>query len=115
MDRLRVFAARLLGLFRKRRIDESLDAELRAHLQLLAKENMRRGMNAIQATEAARREFGGIEQAKEAYRDQRGLPALDMLLQDLKFALRGLMNAAWVCHCRDSHSGFGYRRDNSSL
>ncbi len=90
MDRLRVFAARLLGLFRKRRIDESLDAELRAHLQLLTEENMRRGMNAIQATEAARREFGGIEQAKEAYRDQSGLPFLDALLQDLRFALRTL-------------------------
>jgi hypothetical protein len=43
MDRLHVFAARLLGLFRKRRIDENLDAELRAHLQLLTEENMRRG------------------------------------------------------------------------
>jgi predicted permease len=92
MDRLRVFAARLLGLLRDRRADENLDAELRAHLELLTEENMRRGMSPDEACRAARREFGGVEQAKELYRDQRGLPALDMLLQDLKFALRGLMN-----------------------
>src|ERR1700722_18577327 len=90
MDRLRVFAARLLGLFRDRRADENLDAELRAHLELLTEENIRHGMNAAQATEAARREFGGIEQAKESYRDQHGLPFLDTLLQDLRFALRTL-------------------------
>lgn len=92
MDRLRVFAARLLGLFRNRRADENLDAELRAHLELLTEENIRRGMSPDEACRAARREFGGVEQAKELYRDQRGLPALDILLQDLKFALRGLMN-----------------------
>jgi putative ABC transport system permease protein len=92
MDRLRVFAARLLGLFRNRRADENLDAELRAHLELLTEENIRRGMSPDKACRAARREFGGVEQAKELYRDQRGLPALDILLQDLKFALRGLMN-----------------------
>ena len=90
--RLHVFAARLLGLFRKRRIDENLDAELRTHLELLTDENIRRGMKPEEARYAARREFGGVEQAKELYREQRGLPALDMLLQDLKFALRGLMN-----------------------
>src|SRR5580704_14553174 len=90
MDRLRVFAARLLGLLRDRRADENLDAELRAHLELLTDENMRRGMNAVQAAEAARREFGGIEQAKERYRNQRGLPFLDTLLQDLRFAVRTL-------------------------
>jgi putative ABC transport system permease protein len=92
MDRLHVFAARLIGLFRKRRIDENLDAELRTHLELLTDENIRRGMKPEEARYAARREFGGVEQARELYRDQRGLPALDMLLQDLKFALRGLMN-----------------------
>jgi putative ABC transport system permease protein len=90
MDRLRVVAARLLGLLRTRRADESLDAELRTHLELLTEENIRRGMNAAEATEAARREFGGIEQAKEAYRYQHGLPFLDALVQDLRFALRTL-------------------------
>src|SRR4029077_2751711 len=40
---------------------------------------------------AARREFGGVEQTKELYREQRRLPFIDTLLQDLRFALRMLV------------------------
>ncbi len=90
MGRLRIFASRLLGFFHKRHLDENLDGELRAHLQLLAEENLRRGMTPQEARYAARREFGGVEQTKELYREQRGLPFLDTLLQDLRFALRTL-------------------------
>jgi MacB-like periplasmic core domain len=88
MDRLHVFAARLLGLFRKRRIDENLDAELRAHLELLTDENIRRGMKPEEAHYAARRQFGGVEQAKEAYRERRGLPLVESVLQDLRYGVR---------------------------
>jgi putative ABC transport system permease protein len=90
MDELRIFLARLWALFRKRQLDSDLDAELLAHLEALTEENIRRGMNPEQARHAALREFGGIEQTKELYRDQRGLPLLDALLHDLRFALRGL-------------------------
>ena len=37
---------------------------------------------------AARRAFGGVDQIKEAYRDQRGLPFIDALGQDVRFAVR---------------------------
>lgn len=90
MSRLRMLGSRLLGFFRKRRSDESLDAELRSHLDALTEENIRRGISPEEARYAARREFGGIEQTKEAYREQRGLPFIDTLLQDLRFALRML-------------------------
>src|SRR5258708_23203149 len=85
---MRTFASRLLGLFRKRCSNASLDAELRAHLDALINENICRGMSVEEARFAAHREFGGIEQAKEAYREQRGLPFVDTLLQDLRFAFR---------------------------
>ncbi|MGA2430034.1 MAG: ABC transporter permease [Candidatus Acidiferrum sp.] len=90
MHGLRVFASRLLGLFRKRRLDETLDAELRAHLELLTDENIRRGMNPEEALFKARREFGGVEQIKETYRDQQSLPLLESLAQDLRYAIRML-------------------------
>jgi hypothetical protein len=73
MNGLRMLALRLLGLFRKRRGDENLDAELQTHLQLLAEENISRGMSPEQAGREARRQFGGLEQVREAYREQRGL------------------------------------------
>ena len=90
MSGLRVFASRVIGAFRRRRLDENLETELQAHLQLLADENMRRGMTAEEARHAARREFGGVEQTKEIYREQGGLPFFDALLQDLRFAVRTL-------------------------
>src|SRR3989440_8881359 len=90
MEWLRFFVARLRGLFRKRQLDGELDAELQAHLELLAEENIRRGMSPADARYAARREFGGVEQPKELHRDQRSIPFLDELLQDLRFALRAL-------------------------
>src|SRR5260370_38156336 len=36
----------------------------------------------------ALRGFGGVEQSKELYRDERGLPMLEPTLQDLRFGLR---------------------------
>ncbi len=90
MERFRIFGARLRGLFRKQHLDRELDAELRAHLESLAEENIRRGMNPTQAAHAARREFGGVEQTKELYRERRGLPFLETLLQDVRYALRML-------------------------
>jgi putative ABC transport system permease protein len=90
MGRVRIFALRLLGSVGLRQFEESLDAELRAHVELLTEENIRRGLTPEQARSAAHREFGGLEQAKELYREQRGLPFLDTLLGDLRFALRTL-------------------------
>ncbi len=92
MGRLRIFGARMRGLFRKRQLDGDLDAELRAHLEMLTEENIRRGMSPVEARYAARREFGGVEQSKELHREQRTISFLDALLQDLRFALRGLRN-----------------------
>ena len=90
MEWLRIFGARLRGLFRKRQLDGELDAELHAHLELLTEENIRRGMSPADARYAARREFGGVEQMKELHRDQRSIPFFGALLQDLRFASRML-------------------------
>src|SRR5436309_10252896 len=90
MNRLLILFNRLRSLFRKRRLDEELDAELRAHLDALAEANIRRGMSPEEARFAARRAFGGFEQTKSLYRDQRGLPFLEALVQDLRFGLRTL-------------------------
>ncbi len=93
MEWLRIFASRLAGIFRKRNLDGDLDTELRAHIDALTEENIRRGMNEQEARHAARREFGGIEQTKESYRDQRGLPFFETLAQDLRYASRMLVKS----------------------
>jgi putative ABC transport system permease protein len=91
MDGLRVLLSRLLGFLRGRKSDRELNEELQAHLDALTDENVRRGMAPDEARQTARREFGGVEQIKEALRDQRGLPFIDALAQDLRFALRMLV------------------------
>src|ERR1700731_1141681 len=89
---MRMFLSRLFVHFRKRRLNADLDAELASHLQLLTEENVRGGLTAEEARRAARPEVGGVEQTREAYREQRGLPLFDALIQDLRFALRMLGN-----------------------
>jgi hypothetical protein len=93
MSRLRMAGWRLLGFFRKRQSDENLDAEMGSHLQFLTEENIRRGMSLKEAGNAARREFGGVEQTKESYRERRGLPFLDTLVQDVRYAVRTLVKS----------------------
>src|SRR5262249_38083079 len=61
---------------------------IRAHLDLIAEDFLRGGMPADEARAAARREFGGVDQVKEVYRDQRGWPWLDALTQDARDAVR---------------------------
>jgi predicted permease len=90
MSWLRIIFSRSVEFVSKQKRDEELVAELRAHLEALTEENIRRGMDAEEARYAARREFGGVEQTKESYREQQGLPFVDTLLQDLRFALRML-------------------------
>ncbi len=79
---------RLWNVFRKQRLEQDLNSELQAHLDFLTEENIRKGMSPADARYAARREFGGLEQTKEFYRDQRGLPFLEAFLQDVCFGLR---------------------------
>jgi macrolide transport system ATP-binding/permease protein len=81
---------RLAALFRRGRLEDDLDEELRSHLEMAVELNVRKGMSAEDARREALRSFGGLEQTKENYRDQRGLPMIDTTLQDLRFGLRML-------------------------
>src|SRR5580693_5053000 len=69
---------------------------MESHLQLHIEDNLRAGMNAEQARRQALIRFGGLEQAKEAYRDRRGLPVLETFLQDMRFAGRVLRKNSGV-------------------
>ena len=64
-----------------------------AHLALLEDEFVRRGMTPEQARLAARRAFGGVEQAKELQRDARSFVWLDDIRRDLQYAVRVLRRA----------------------
>ena len=86
----RIFIHRLAAIFRRRRLEDDLNEELRSHLEMAAELNLRKGLSFEEASREAHREFGGVEQTKELYRDQRGLPMIETTLQDLRFGFRML-------------------------
>jgi predicted permease len=88
MKRLRAWFSRLGELVGKRRREQELSAEMDSHLQLHTDDNLRAGMAPAQARREAIMKLGGTEQTKENYRERRGLPILETLLQDFRYGLR---------------------------
>jgi predicted permease len=88
---LRALLLRLAALFRKDRREREVAAELETHLQMHIEDNLRAGMSAQEARRQALIMLGGVEQTKELVRERRGLPMLEVLLQDLRYGARMLM------------------------
>ena len=88
MNAVRTLIHRARGTIFRNRLDNELDEEVRAHLTMQADEFERQGMLPEQARLAARRRFGGVDQMKEQYRDQRGLRAVDDFIRDLRYSAR---------------------------
>jgi macrolide transport system ATP-binding/permease protein len=74
LGKLRASISRLGELFQKKRRERDLAEELDTHLALYIEENVRRGLTPDQARRQALIKLGGIEPAKETYRDRRGVP-----------------------------------------
>ncbi len=90
MKELRKWLLRFGGLFDKQSKDRQLDEEIESHLQMHIEDNMQLGMAREEARRQALIKLGGIDSAKEAYRDQRGLPVLETLWQDVRYGARQL-------------------------
>jgi putative ABC transport system permease protein len=88
---MRTFLSRLIDLVLRRDREDRLRDEVQSHLDLLADEFVARGMTPEDARLAARRAFGGIDQMKDRYRDQRGFRWIEALMQDLRLGARLLV------------------------
>jgi predicted permease len=88
MRAVRAFLFRLAGVFEKGRGERDLAEEMQSHLRMQIDDNLRSGMTPEQARRAALLKSGGVEPAKEACRDRRGLPVLETAMRDLNHALR---------------------------
>jgi hypothetical protein len=69
MSWLRQILFQLRGFFRRRQLEREMSDEFRLHLELRRERNAATGMTAAEASIAAQRAFGGIEQVKERCRD----------------------------------------------
>ncbi|MQA31102.1 MAG: FtsX-like permease family protein [Luteitalea sp.] len=90
MRRLRVAWRRLLGTFAPARRDADLAAELETHINLHLDDQVQAGMSREEARRQAVLTLGGIESTRDQIRDRRGMPMIDTVWLDLKYAFTGM-------------------------
>ena len=81
---------RLRSLFRRQRVEQELDEELRFHLERQTGVYVRHGLSPAEAARRAAIEFGGLAQIREEHRDARGIAWLDDLVRDGRHGVRQL-------------------------
>src|SRR5262245_25660479 len=99
----------LRALLRRAQAERELDEELRYHIEGQTEQNIRLGMAPEEARTAARKAFGGVEQAKERSRDARGVRLLEELWQDLRYGA-SILTAAVALSFVDYPNGDTPRR-----
>lgn len=88
MKTLRRFMTRLFNFVARRKAEERMREEIDDHIALQTAENLRAGLSPAEARRAAILKFGPVEAVKESYRAERGMPFIETVLQDLRYALR---------------------------
>ena len=92
---LRERCARIRAFFRTSDLDRDFEEELQSHVAMLTEDNLRRGLTPEAARRAALIRVGGAASLHERHREARGLPAVETLLHDLRFASRLLVKDRW--------------------
>src|SRR5258708_3803570 len=82
------FLRRIWFLMQRRRLDSSLQEEMRQHMELKVRDNQEAGFSPEEARRRAQLEFGNPRIAGEHTREQWGFPWFESLLQDVRFGLR---------------------------
>jgi putative ABC transport system permease protein len=93
MKAMRRLFHRLTWWVTSARNEDFLRAEIEEHIAMQTAENRRAGLSAVEARRQALLKFGNVEVMKDSYRDQRGLPFIETLMQDLRHATRRLRRA----------------------
>jgi len=88
---MRRFFARIRNLFNGRSAEPELAREIESHLALLEEEFERRGLPPQEAHLAARRAYGGVEQAKELHREARSFVWIEQWFKDVRYGARNLL------------------------
>ncbi len=84
---------RLRNLWKKDSLDQNLDDELRAHIEMRADDNAASGMLREDARYDARRRFGNSTLIKERTREMDLFAWLETVAQDIRYALRMLVRS----------------------
>jgi len=90
MNWLKLLLQRLRSSFSQSQTDQDLEMEMASHLESAIEDNLKRGMSPEEARRQALIRFGGVEQAMQQHREERGFQSLDILWQDLRYTFRTL-------------------------
>ena len=81
------------NLFRRDRLEETLDEELRGYLDEMTERKVREGLSRAEARRQALLEAGGMEQVKEEVRGAWLGSGIESTLRDVRFAGRALLRS----------------------
>jgi len=81
----------LTNLFGKEKTERQLDNELQAYVELATDERIAAGVSAAEARRTTLAEFGGIEQVKQAVRDDRAGTRFETVVQDVRYGWRQMV------------------------
>jgi hypothetical protein len=84
------FRSVLRNFIRRPQVESQLDEEVRAYVEIVTDERIAAGMSIAEARRTALADFGGVEQVKQAVREQRSGMWLDLLGHDVRYGLRQL-------------------------
>lgn len=90
---LRTIRLRLRSLFRRRRVEQELDDELRAHLEHQIDLHLASGLSRADARAAALTELGNVALIQEQCRDVRRVSLIEDAFRDLRYGLRSMRRA----------------------
>ncbi len=90
MRALKRMRARMRNFVTGRRGDRRLREEMEEYLKLQMEENLRAGMTREEARRNAVLKFGAVEAIRETYHAEEGLPLVETVLQDCRYAVRML-------------------------
>jgi putative ABC transport system permease protein len=92
---LRGWLVRVRGVCASGRRQDLAD-EIESHLQMHTDEYIRAGLSPEAARRAAILKLGGMQSVRDSYRDQQGVPLLEHLGQDVRYASRALRRSVGV-------------------
>src|SRR6185436_2225958 len=90
MKTIRAWWSRVLGFFSPSRCEREFADEIQSQLDLQIDDNIRAGMTPGEARRRALARIGSVASVKEQHRERRGLPLIESLMQDARYALRGI-------------------------
>jgi putative ABC transport system permease protein len=85
---IRELFERIFSIFHKRELDDDFNEELSSHIEMATEDNIQEGMSPQEARRQALIRFGGVEVARELHRDARGLPLIEKIMLDVRYAFR---------------------------